>query len=145
MLYTEIKFCENPSLLFNTTCITPYYNPLAFPMYEQYCSILGKQLIHIESQEKLYALKAVMSIQTEMWIGIRGTGDSTSFQNFFWKAKDSSAVYPIFTNWGDFQKLKSVSPQSGNCATIDSQTLLWTNRRCHSWYPFLCEQGKHVQ
>ncbi|EDV22147.1 uncharacterized protein TRIADDRAFT_59347 [Trichoplax adhaerens] len=135
------ELCKAPSVLFDSTCITSFYETLIFRLSEKYCKDLGKQLVQIESYNKLQALKSLMIRRSELWIGLKANNSKpTEFQQFKWLMPDFS-IYPSFTNWGQFSQPKATDPQSGNCITIDSATLLWNNRRCNSFYPFICEQN----
>ncbi|EDV22271.1 uncharacterized protein TRIADDRAFT_59345 [Trichoplax adhaerens] len=76
-----------------------------------------------------------------MWIGLEAVGNNiTGIGDYEWLWPDTSSFSQQFSNWEKFNPLITGDPQSGKCVTINSQTLLWTNRRCYSFYPFLCEQ-----
>ncbi|RDD37619.1 Adhesion G protein-coupled receptor L3 [Trichoplax sp. H2] len=135
----SVNSCNPPSMRYNKTCITAIHDPLPFSLCKDYCEAVGKRLIQIESKEKLQAIKSAIpaAIYSEMWIGLRSLKTTvTGIADFQWL----NSSLPPFTNWEKFRPLKEQDPQSGKCVTMSSKTFLWNNRRCTSFYPFLCEQ-----
>ena len=129
-------------MLYNTTCITSYSELLPFSLSNRYCKALGKQLVQIESYDKLQALKSAMPDNnlSELWIGLQSLSHNiTTKSDFNWLIP--SPTSSNFTNWEKITTDSPKHPQFGRCAAINPETLLWNNRRCTFFYPFLCEQG----
>lgn len=129
-------------MLYNNTCITAYAELLTFSLSNEYCNALGKQLVQIESYDKLQVIKSGLQAYgpSELWIGLHSLSSNfTNASDFSWLSASSGSSN--FTNWEQISTNEKIGPQYGRCATINRKSLLWNNRRCTSFHPFICEQG----